>query len=215
MKDKSIKEIVTKIKGTILKNKRWIVLSILIFIFVIIAQNVLKEEKIIFDSVVYQFLVQHRTEFLNFLFQVITQLGSAEYLIAITILCIIFVKKKKYKITIPLNLILIALINQLLKNIFVRPRPDELRIIEETGFSFPSGHSMASMAFYGYLIYLIYKNVHNKKAQYALCTVLSILILVIGLSRIYLGVHYTSDVIAGFCFSMAYLILMISVGAYK
>lgn len=207
--------VLIKIKNTIFKNKRWIIVAILIFVFILIAENVLGKEKIILDSVVYQFLLEHRNNFLTFLFKTITQLGSAIYLIIITILCIIFVKNKKYKVTIPLNLVLIALINLIMKNIFVRPRPDEFRVIDETGYSFPSGHSMASMAFYGYLIYIIHKNVKNKILKYILCTILSILILLIGLSRIYLGVHYTSDVIAGLCFSMTYLIFMVSIGVYR
>ena len=86
-----------------------------------------------------------------------------------------------------------------------------MRLIEEQGYSFPSGHSMVSTAFYGLLIYLIYKNVKNKYIKYTLCTILSILILIIGLSRIYLGVHYVSDVIGGVCFSIAYLIIFINV----
>jgi len=196
------------------KNKRWIVLSIVVIIFVLIAEAVLKKEILFFDSVIYSFLVQHRTKLLNILMQIITQFGSAINLILITTLCIIFVKNKKYKITIPLNLGVIIWLNLLMKNIFLRPRPNELRLIEETGFSFPSGHSMVSMAFYGYFIYLICKNMKNKYLKYTLCALLSILILLIGLSRIYLGVHYASDVVAGLCFSMAYLIFMISIGVY-
>jgi len=204
-----------KVKDIVLKNKRWIILFILLFIFAVIARNVLAKEIFVFDSSIYLFLVRHRTEFLNLLFKIITQFGGALYLITITVLCMVFVKKKKYKFTIPMNLVITAALNIILKNIFNRPRPNEFRIIEETGFSFPSGHSMASMAFYGYLIYLIYKNVENKKVRNASCIFLTILIYLIGLSRIYLGVHYTSDVIAGLCFSMAYLILMISLGIYK
>ena len=70
---------------------------------------------------------------------------------------------------------------------------------------------MISMAFYGYLIYLIYKYVKNKYIKWISIILLSILICVIGISRIYLGVHYTSDVLGGFLISISYLIIYISV----
>ena len=69
---------------------------------------------------------------------------------------------------------------------------------------------MVSMAFYGYLIYLIYKYVKNKYIKWGLITLLSILIVSIGTSRIYLGVHYTSDVLGGFLIAVSYLIIYIS-----
>ena len=102
------------------------------------------------------------------------------------------------------------ILNQLLKRILRRPRPTEFRIVEETGYSFPSGHSMVSMAFYGYLIYLIYRYIKNKYIKWSLIVLLSILICLIGISRIYLGVHYTSDVLGGFLLSISYLVVYIS-----
>lgn len=69
---------------------------------------------------------------------------------------------------------------------------------------------MASMAFYGYLIYLIYKHIENKYIKWTLIALLSILIYTIGVSRIYLGVHYTSDVLGGFLISISYLIIYIN-----
>ena len=66
---------------------------------------------------------------------------------------------------------------------------------------------MVSMAFYGFIIYLIYKYIKNQYIKWFSITILSILIITIGISRIYLGVHYTSDVLAGFLISIAYLIL--------
>ena len=102
----------------------------------------------------------------------------------------------------------IAIINIVLKNFFLRPRPNEFRLIEETGYSFPSGHAMASTAFYGLLIYIVHEKIKNKILGNTICIMLVLLILLISISRIYVGVHYTSDVIAGTCFSIAYLVLI-------
>lgn len=99
----------------------------------------------------------------------------------------------------------------MLKHIVQRPRPTEFRIIDETGYSFPSGHSMVSAAFYGFLIYLIYKNVKNKYLKWGIIILLSIIVITIGISRIYLGVHYTSDVLAGYLISISYLIIFTSI----
>ena len=125
-------------------------------------------------------------------------------------LLFITIKNKKTSLLIGINLVTITILNQLLKFVLQRPRPTEFKIINETGYSFPSGHSMISMAFYGFLIYLIYKNVKNKYLKTFLISFLSILIIMIGISRIYLGVHYTSDVCAGFLVSISYLVLYIN-----
>ena len=140
----------------------------------------------------------------------VTNLGGAIFIIALAIVLFIVIKNKKVGISIFTNLAIITILNQLLKRILQRPRPTEYRIIEETGYSFPSGHSMISMAFYGYLIYLIYKYIENKYVKWILISLLSILICMIGVSRIYLGVHYTSDVLGGFLISISYLVIYIS-----
>lgn len=197
-----------KIKELIIKNYKWIIFFLFFVIFLAIAEDVFEQEIFEFDSVVYNFLVNNRNEVLNNFFKIITQFGSALVLIIITILCVIFIRDKKYKILVPANLVTIAIINIVLKNFFLRPRPNELRLIEETGYSFPSGHAMASTAFYGLLIYIVHEKVENKILRNTICIMLGLLILLISISRIYVGVHYTSDVIAGTCFSIAYLILI-------
>ena len=140
----------------------------------------------------------------------ITNFGGAIFLVIATITLFIVIKNKKIGISILSNVAIVTVLNQLIKRILQRPRPTEYRIIEETGYSFPSGHSMISMAFYGYLIYLIYKYVKNKYIKWISIVVLSLLICTIGISRIYLGVHYTSDVLGGFLISISYLVIFIS-----
>ncbi len=125
------------------------------------------------------------------------------------ILTVLF-RKKRWGNYIFINLVVIFLSNQLLKNIVARPRPEGFRLVEESGYSFPSGHSMVSMAFYGFFVYLIFKKVKNPYLKWSSMIVISFIITAIGLSRIYLGVHYASDVIAGFCISISYLILFMN-----
>ena len=80
-------------------------------------------------------------------------------------------------------------------------------LIDEYGYSFPSGHAMVSMAFYGLFIYILFHVKINKYFKYILSFIIFIMIMLVGISRIYLHVHYFSDVIAGFAVSVIYLIV--------
>lgn len=200
-----------KVKEFIAKNLKWIILFICLIGFLSIAEDVFNKEIMNGDIVGYKlistFLI---SDFATPIAKFITNFGGAIFLAVLTIILFILIKNKKIGVSIFSNLAIITALNQLLKNILQRPRPTEYRIIEETGYSFPSGHSMISMAFYGYLIYLIYKYVKNKYVKWTSMVLLSILICSIGISRIYLGVHYTSDVLGGFLISISYLVMYIS-----
>ncbi len=200
-----------KIKDFIIKNLRWILLFICLIGFFAIAEDVFNKEIMQGDIIGYKlistFLI---SDFATPIAKFITNFGGAIFIITLMITLFILIKDKKIGLSIFLNLVIATTLNQLLKRILQRPRPTEYRIIEETGYSFPSGHSMVSMAFYGYLIYLIYKYVKNKYIKWTLIVLLSILICSIGISRIYLGVHYTSDVLGGFLASISYLVIYIS-----
>ena len=143
-------------------------------------------------------------------FKLITHLGDAYFIIGISILISIIIKDYKKSISIFLNLILAFLLNQGLKQIFKIPRPNN-NIISVSGYSFPSGHAMVSLAFYGFLIYLIFKITKNKKTRIISIVGLSLLILLIGISRVYLRVHYPIDIICGFIFALIYLIMYIKI----
>ncbi len=201
-----------KIKEITKKNFKWLVLFIALIGFLALAEDVFNKEIMNGDIIGYKiistFLI---SDFATPIAKFITNFGGAIFLITLTVILFILIKNKKIGLSIFSNLIIITVLNQLLKRILQRPRPTEFRIIEETGYSFPSGHSMVSMAFYGYLIYLIYKYVKNKYIKWIYIIALSILICFIGISRIYLGVHYTSDVLGGFLLSISYLIIYVSV----
>lgn len=150
------------------------------------------------------------SDFVTPIAKVITNFGGGIVLITTSLILLIVIKNRKIGISIVANLCIITSLNFILKEILQRPRPTEYRIIDEKGYSFPSGHSMVSMAFYGFIIYLVCKYIKNKYLKIGLIAFLSILIALIGISRIYLGVHYTSDVAAGFLISISYLIIYIS-----
>ena len=206
-----MKEEKMKIKEFIEKNLKWIILFLCLVGFLALAEDVFHKEIMNGDIIGYKlistFLI---SDFATPIAKFITNFGGAIFLVVLTVFLFLVIKNKKIGLSIFLNLVIVTGLNQLLKGILQRPRPTEYRIIEETGYSFPSGHSMISMASYGYLIYLIYKYVKNKYVKWTSIVLLSILICSIGISRIYLGVHYTSDVLGGFLISVSYLVIYIS-----
>jgi len=207
-----MKEIIIKLKDLLLKNLKWIVLFISTVCFLMIVEDVMDEEIMSTDSKGYALVSTYlMSDTMTHIAKVVTNFGGEYCVIGLSIILLIIIKNKKVGISIPINLGLSALLNITLKQILQRPRPTEYRVIDESGYSLPSGHSMVSMAFYGYLIYLIYKHVENKYIKWLSIILLSILIISIGISRIYLGVHYTSDVIAGFLIALSYLIIYINV----
>lgn len=194
------------------KYLKWIISFICLVIFVFIAINVYNGNVMDSDGIIYGFINEY---FINDrvtpVIKVITGIGDTICIVIITIICFIIFRDKKINLSIIINLIISVILNNLLKIIFMRPRPNINVLVQENTYSFPSGHSMISLAFYGYLIYLIYYYVSNKNLKWGLICLLSIVIFLIGFSRIYLGVHYVTDVIGGFCFSIAYLIVYISI----
>ena len=197
-----------KIKEFIRKNLKWFILFICLIAVIGILEDVLEDEILELDTYGYNLISKYLiSDFFTPIAKTITQLGGAIFLIILSLALIISLKNKKVSILILLNLIISTTLNQVLKFIIQRPRPTEFRIIDEKGYSFPSGHSMVSAAFYGFLIYLIYKNIKNKYLKWGLITLLSCIVILIGTSRIYLGVHYASDVIAGILISISYLII--------
>lgn len=199
-----------KIINIIKTNYKWILFLICLILFIFLSGKVIEyqimKQDITFNNILRKYFIK---DSITPYMKIITNFGGATCLITITILLLILIKNKKIGLITLTNLVLITILNQMLKIVLKRPRPTEFIIINEKGYSFPSGHSMISMAFYGLLIYLIYKKIKNKYLKATLIIILLLLILAIGISRIYLGVHYVSDVIGGFLISISYLIVYI------
>lgn len=194
------------------KHVELVIVFFLFLFFLVILRDVRINEITFYDEVFKKILVDTlRSDSLTFVMKTFTFFGSGYCLIVLSILLFILLKDKRYAYLSAVNLVTITVLNRLIKAIIRRPRPVDINIIIEKGFSFPSGHSMVSFAFYVFLMYIIYKNVKNKKICYLLYVVISFLIIMIGLSRIYLGVHYASDVLAGYLVSSCYLIIYIFV----
>lgn len=196
-----------------IKNKwQWIIAIICLIGFIAIAEDVCHKEIMKGDIVGYDIISRlSKLKFATPVAKFITNFGGTIFITLSAIALVIIIKNKKIKISIVVNLLIATLSSQILKRILQRPRPTGIRLVEVSGYSFPSGHSTVSMAFYGYLIYLIYKNIENKYLKWSLITLLSVLICLIGASRIYLGVHYTTDVLGGFFLSISCLIIFVEV----
>lgn len=197
----------SKIKIKLKGNLKWIIFFLVTAIFIILSKRVLTQEVFALDEVITNFVSKFQTPMLTNILKLITDLMSFPALIAICLIVYLLPASRKNGNVVVLNLVTVTSINAILKIFFARERPFENALIEEIGYSFPSGHSMTSMAFFGLFIYLIYHSKLKKKEKILTISLFSCLILLIGISRIYLGVHYPSDVIGGFVLSIAYLIL--------
>lgn len=192
-----------------MKKIKWICFLILFLCFVMAAYLVLEGKTDSFDNFIYGIVTFNKSDFLTGFYKFITYFAS-EVMIILVSLFFLLLKRKKYGIFVFLNAVNIFVLNVCLKLIFMRERPTDLMIITESGYSFPSGHAMAALGFYGFIIYLIWSMNLEKRAKVGFSVLLGLLILMIGVSRIYLGVHYASDVLAGYLASGAYLILYIT-----
>lgn len=194
-------------KDWFVKNSKWIIALVMLVIFIQIIIAISKETILVFDTFCYDKVSLLISDKMTFFVKMITNLGSAFALITITLLIILFFKNKKYGILTGINLLVVFLFNLVLKFIFARPRPIDINLIEESGYSFPSAHAMVSTAFYGFIIYLILKSNLSKLNKTIYSVLLTILIVFICITRVYLGVHYASDVLGGAIIATLYTIL--------
>ena len=163
-----------------------------------------------FDQMVYDVIIAGRNDFFDFYFTTVTKLGNTSIIIFVVILFVI-IARNRHALFLVVSSIDCFLLTTIFKHFVGRSRPTELKLIEQGGYSFPSGHTMFAVCIYGYLFYLAITKIKNKILRYIVSILLLLVILSIGVSRIYVGVHFASDVLAGYLLGVCYLLLLIEV----
>lgn len=184
------------------------ILSISVLIlFIIVAQG--KTE--MFDFNVLLSISSIRSPILTRLMIFISEFCNMIFIFVVVLFLLLLVKEKTHKFLVVINTLGAYLLTGFIKLIFARPRPIIFMLVNEKSYSYPSGHALISTAFYGILAYLCYKNIENKYWKYISPFLLIILSIAISFSRLYLGVHYLTDVMTGILIGVIIILIEIKV----
>lgn len=182
-------------------------------IFVELTETLKSELLATYDEQITNYVISFREAKLTQYFIFVTRVGDFYGYVTVvgilTLMSIYVFKSWKYTIQIVLVLILSAVSNLILKRFVDRARPGIEHMVSVETLSYPSGHAMSAMAFYGFLIYLFYRFKMNIFIKIGLILILVILIASIGLSRIYLGVHFPSDIAGGYIAGFIWVVFCI------
>ena len=184
------------------------IISLVLFVglYFLLYLNLLGE----FDQQVSNFFITVRTPLITKLMHIISKSSDVfGYLFLVVLMSMILFLKKDSKLALQGTLILIlaAGLNILLKGAIARPRPFENPLAYASFYSFPSGHAMSAIVFYGFLIHIIFSLDIKPVLKYLFTLIFIFISFVIGLSRIYLGVHYASDILGGYFAGLIWLML--------
>lgn len=182
-----------------MKNKKYYIPFTLLVLFIINSILVIDNKYVGIDESIHNFIIRFSSEMTTKFMKIFTFLGSTPFIIGLCILVfviLLYKKQKEYAYKCAGILIISTLINNIVKVIVRRPRPEYITVVENT-FSYPSGHTMASVTLYGFLIYFILKSKISKTYKIIFSVILGIIPLLVGISRIYLGAHFFSDVFGG------------------
>lgn len=198
-----------------MKNNKFKIYGLIIFIatlvFIGVAVGVQTGYLDGFDDAVRYRVYSMRSDKLTVFWRFITHSGD-RYVVIILGIILLLIKslREKYGVKFAIAALSSTALYQIMKYIFQKPRPDlALRLIEQGGYSFPSGHSMNCLVSYGILIYLLLKYCENRRLAKILSVGLGLLTILIGFSRVYVGVHYPTDIIGGWSLGIAVLVAMI------
>lgn len=182
-----------------------------IWLFAEVAEEVLEEDFRLFDLIIIGFLEYTQRPFLDTWMVIITEMGSAWFVGGFTLLTVTFLwlklRDKWGAIFLVIGVGGGGILTLLLKYLYERDRPSIDPAIDAVGFSFPSGHSVGALIFYGFILFFIIRSGRHSILKWTSSVGIGILITLIGVSRIYLGAHFPSDVIAGYIAGIIWLVL--------
>lgn len=195
-----------------MKNKILITLIIFLIVDIILILTGFMESV---DSLVYEFIFSFNSIPLTNIFRIISTLASTKMVVLYNLIIIIvmIIRKSDKLLLVPIASMVSAIINNVIKIIVARERPGINPLVIETTYSFPSGHSMISILFFGTLLYIINREDYKYKKVFNI--IIPAYILMVGISRIYLGVHYFSDCISGYLIALIILIILTMIGRKK
>jgi membrane-associated phospholipid phosphatase len=191
-----------------------LLVAMMITVLVFLVRPYMKKHKKS-DMAVFDWLQGHTRPWRNNFMLFITFLGNHKFLIPANLALLfyfLFVSKSSW-FSVRIAAISLSSLGLmlLLKTLFRRKRPLAPLLSAAKGLSFPSGHAIMSVTFYGQLIYILFKTIQDPGLKIFLAVFLSLLIMLIGFSRVYLRVHYVSDVLAGFIVGLLWLVISLEV----
>lgn len=154
-----------------------------------------------FDRTIISAVQGQEAPWLTFIMKTFTWIGSAYVVAPVTLIgfLVLFFKLNRRPQAFLLSAVIVGtvVLNTVLKFYFQRERPEIHRILDANGFSFPSGHTMMAFSLYSILGYIVWRNVKTRSGSFMIILTASIMTILIGVSRIYLGVHFPSDIVGG------------------
>lgn len=181
----------------------WVAVVVLLVLFVFIALSIGTSWMTDVENFVYLEVVERMSPVAISVMKIVTHMGDPIVVVAICLLLFAVPRwRRNYAVSASTSVLIAAVANVGLKHLFARARPDTLRLVTETSYSFPSGHAMINMALYATMALLMLRLVKNRKTRIALIALCAGVVVTIGFSRIFLGVHYVTDVVAGWCLGL-------------
>ena len=195
-------------------NKKTIAIGALSIIFILLLFSIKTNFIEAFDISIYSLIAMNINGNLTNFFKFMTFLGEGVSIASFCVLALIIsfaMKKRNIGLIITGCVTFNSLFSEGLKMIIQRPRPEILQLVKESSYSFPSSHTLASVSLCGILLYFALKSELDKKLKIIISAILILLPLLIGMSRIYLGVHNASDVLGGAMLAIILLLIEISI----